>query len=522
MTKQMKKINISAALRSVAAVALAVFAVSCDDTKPNADGGKPDKIEIADIKDAKPGEAQSVTFKAAAVWTISSDKQWCTPDKSTGQAGDNTVSFTITDAEQVFDVNDVATISIFYGKESVGSFTIERAAKERVMVFEVEKLDENGDPVKDDDENIIWDKTDAMVFTQVAGSSSFRGKIRISANFDWELSTVPAWIDIASAMPNNSGDANAEPVIMWLNCITSQLETGAMSGDITFKDTDADKDVYTLKAEFAGTGDDFLYLEVEQAVTFDAEGKVVVKDAVEGADFLPATLYAAGGSEYGFITLIFDNGNFGGFDEQYNFVYIADWVHINPASVKSALNTTELRITVDEGISKGREAWVLLLPKAIYDEVKDTPEKLLNSDETEVLSEYLNYYVLNVKQTPKELLKFIDGYPEGMEWVYTPAANAWTPSEYALTIPPFSSEKTTVSFTVPGSKTERPELTAEIWDAPEWITLDTAVAQGDEDSDTYTFTISKNTGTEDRTVVCNLVEEGMSFVTIAITQQPAN
>lgn len=148
------------------------------------------------------------------------DKTWCTPDKTSGEMGENSVTFEIADA---FEAAETAKVTLTIGEDKdVVTFNITRSAKER--------------------EFNIADADGAAVTSLTFGDDAKTAELRVNANFWWQLDADddcnaqwPAWLSKPS--PRFEGKAG-EYVTVTLAVDEAQLPNfyDSKEGVIYFND----------------------------------------------------------------------------------------------------------------------------------------------------------------------------------------------------------------------------------------------------------------------------------------------
>ena len=178
----MKKFNLFAA--AVAVSVMGGAAVSCNKPETPSPEPQPQPVEknLPELQDVSvdPGKSEEITFYAYGAWTVEVDKTWCTPDKTSGEKGDNKVVFSVADA---FEAAETAKVTLTIGEDKdVVTFNITRSAKER--------------------EFAVTSSTDGSAVAElVFGEDAKSVEIKVKANFWWQLDAAddcnaqwPLWL----------------------------------------------------------------------------------------------------------------------------------------------------------------------------------------------------------------------------------------------------------------------------------------------------------------------------------------
>lgn len=235
----MKKFNLFAA--AVAVSVLGGAAVSCNKTETPA----PVEKNLPELKDVTvtPGSTETITFYAYGAWTVEVDKTWCTPDKTSGEKGDNTINFEVADA---FEAAETAKVTLTIGEDKdVVTFNITRSAKER--------------------EFAVTSSTDgSSVAELVFGEDVKSVEIKVKANFWWQLDAAddcnaqwPLWLSKPS--PRFEGKAG-DIVTVTLTVDEEQLPNfyDSKEGVIWFNDVENPDVKYSINVKHTFEKPEFL------------------------------------------------------------------------------------------------------------------------------------------------------------------------------------------------------------------------------------------------------------------------
>lgn len=231
----MKKFNLFAA--AVAVSVMGGAAVSCNKPETPSPEPQPQPVEknLPELQDVSvdPGKSEEITFYAYGAWTVEVDKTWCTPDKTSGEKGDNKVVFSVADA---FEAAETAKVTLTIGEDKdVVTFNITRNAKER--------------------EFSITGADDAAVTSITFGEDAKSVEIKVKANFWWQLDAAddcnaqwPLWLSKPS--PRFEGKAG-DIVTVTLTVDEEQLPNfyDSKEGVICFNDVENPDVKYSINVK---------------------------------------------------------------------------------------------------------------------------------------------------------------------------------------------------------------------------------------------------------------------------------
>ena len=231
----MKKFNLFAA--AVAVSVMGGAAVSCNKPETPSPEPQPQPVEknLPELQDVSvdPGKSKEITFYAYGAWTVEVDKIWCTPDKTSGEKGDNKVVFSVADA---FEAAETAKVTLTIGEDKdVVTFNITRNAKER--------------------EFSITGADDAAVTSITFGEDAKSVEIKVKANFWWQLDAAddcnaqwPLWLSKPS--PRFEGKAG-DIVTVTLTVDEEQLPNfyDSKEGMIWFNDVENPDVKYSINVK---------------------------------------------------------------------------------------------------------------------------------------------------------------------------------------------------------------------------------------------------------------------------------
>lgn len=361
-------------------------------------------------------ETKSLTFDAVADWTLTSSTTWCyfiTEETSaakaaegvkeyaiSGKAGKQTVTIGISEEGQEYDQATVASIIIrMNGQEAVLAEVTRNAAG---RTFKLYKKGE-GD---------AWIEVSAEEGIE-AGYDNFI-QYKAEANFRFAATNRPEWLSIEGG--SIVGAANQE-VLFGIKVVEGRPEYSKyeQNAPINFQDEEG-KSVFTYPVNYKGMDPEAMELSGPNPYNWvvSLDGKTFVQTSTSGAEGTSINLTYNNFVEYtvdvlkdDFVPVFveeYDNYGMTAFktnipNPELPDEPMVDWIHIT----KNGKN--KVRITVDPSDTK-RKGYVLILPKALYEQVAADPfcEKsdngLIGNDESTgeygILSKFQNFNMLMV------------------------------------------------------------------------------------------------------------------------------
>lgn len=361
-------------------------------------------------------ETKSLTFDAVADWTLTSSSTWCyfiteeTPAAKaaegvkeyaiSGKAGKQTVTIGISEEGQEYDQATVASIIIrMNGQEAVLAEVTRNAAG---RTFKLYKKGE-GD---------AWVEVSAEEGIE-AGYDNFI-QYKAEANFRFAATNRPEWLSIEGG--SIVGAANQE-VLFGIKVVEGRPEYSKyeQNAPINFQDEEG-KSVFTYPVNYKGMDPEAMELSGPNPYNWvvSLDGKTFVQTSTSGAEGTSINLTYNNFVEYtvdvlkdDFVPVFveeYDNYGMTAFktnipNPELPDEPMVDWIHIT----KNGKN--KVRITVDPSDTK-RKGYVLILPKALYEQVAADPfcEKsdngLIGNDESTgeygILSKFQNFNMLMV------------------------------------------------------------------------------------------------------------------------------
>lgn len=361
-------------------------------------------------------ETKSLTFDAVADWTLTSSTTWCyfiteeTPAAKaaegvkeyaiSGKAGKQTVTIGISEEGQEYDQATVASIIIRMNGQEAVLAEVTRNAAERTF-----KLYKKG-------EGDAWIEVSAEEGIE-AGYDNFI-QYKAEANFRFAATNRPEWLSIEGG--SIVGAANQE-VLFGIKVVEGRPEYSKyeQNAPINFQDEEG-KSVFTYPVNYKGMDPEAMELSGPNPYNWvvSLDGKTFVQTSTSGAEGTSINLTYNNFVEYtvdvlkdDFVPVFveeYDNYGMTAFktnipNPELPDEPMVDWIHIT----KNGKN--KVRITVDPSDTK-RKGYVLILPKALYEQVAADPfcEKsdngLIGNDESTgeygILSKFQNFNMLMV------------------------------------------------------------------------------------------------------------------------------
>ncbi|MEG2060285.1 MAG: hypothetical protein RRY33_00355 [Alistipes sp.] len=340
-------------ITALAAGVMLLGAVSCSDDKTETIYiTNPSFQDLA----VKPGDTGSITFTAPSIWTISNDSpEWLTLGASTGAAGAQKVTYTVTDTGQAFDQEDKAKITL---TNDAGTYTctITRSSKVRVMQF----FDQ-------------IDATQQISFITIAdnGFSEFKGRLIMKPNFDWKFKSCPDWLTprlIGSEDPEISGLADVDAT-MFFDIKADQITTTGKDGLVVFTDPSGKFEV-SIPIKFFGAEPMAVVVELTAETHFSNDGHVydLTWTKVTDQTTTPFSVQAVDG-----------NYKLMAFGKVYSFGQMTtdnSWIKWEEApAARATINKKNfnLSLTGEAPLSK-REGYFVVLPAQVYAQLMETPD----------------------------------------------------------------------------------------------------------------------------------------------------
>lgn len=333
-------------------------------------------------KEFSPNSQAELTFNASADWRLTSSASWCsfveqseTLQTIYGAAGAQTVTLSVSNVGTSFDKVDEATLTLTMASESKVIYKITRSSKE----YEIILLDAEGNAITE--ENPV-----VLAYGQ---NVSFT----VKGNFAWAVTEMPEWVTFNGAI-NGSSDVEVELVAGVTEGFTKSAKTGLFSIG-----SQADPSKYSFAVSYDGIPADKIEFSIpalqRERFEFSADGATYFysvhpdapKDVYEAP--LPVTVTARN-DEY---TVVYLKYSQWGFDLMPSY---EEWFAVADD------NQGSLSISVSENQGKERFGAIVVLPKAIAEEMKGDYSSLLDittdPDYWTIAPAYEDFVLLQVKQ----------------------------------------------------------------------------------------------------------------------------
>ncbi|MCD8034094.1 MAG: hypothetical protein LUF83_07325 [Alistipes sp.] len=412
----MKTLNgiINRAMTWSAVLALALVAGSCSDSDSDNDG--PGDVTFPELKTltVNAGSDAELTFTADADWVLSSNNSWCrfldgdfAESTISGKAGDQKISIRVTDADQNYERDDVAEITMKMGDKTQVIYKITRPRKgssgltvrdENGQVIDADHplLIKGGNitsPVETkvtldfDDANVrfgvLTDKSASWVTltAQTDGYGiTFKEENTDGKNPKYPISVEEGAVITFAAQKNGATLAEAAIPIYYEGLAENALEV-----DPSYMSVTVSEDGQTMTGEGGVSGSESTVYGSELISTVTTRN-----DAFEIVEFVPAVF-----DDMGSLVSDFDfsaNGNL-------------DWVTTQKIADESDVNLkNRVKLTVSE-LPEGaetRRAVVMLFPQVVYDEIKaDLAGNIIDAETNDIKSAYVTYTMANLTQEKK-------------------------------------------------------------------------------------------------------------------------
>lgn len=347
----MKKLGFRWVTALAASVILLASAACSDDKTETVYITNPALQDIS----AKPGDTGTIDFTATGNWTITTDSpEWLTLGSSTGAAGAQKVSYTVTDTNIAFDVEDKAKVTL---ATEGGEFscTITRAAKERTIAF----TDGEDQPAA----------AVVIAYDEGASSDPFHGKVEVLANFDWKIVSLPDWIT-ASASEGTAG----ESLTVWFNFAATVTTTGR-DGEIVFADESGSKFKQSLPVKFYGAEPSIITTTLPYSMKFTPEAFVYANAWDEAPSTEKEKEFSITAVDGGYKMVVLTQGYSAGTLAEMDLSneYSA-WITLHEIQTRAEFTTRNYRIGVQEnltgphgmGAAVARWAEIYLIPANLY------------------------------------------------------------------------------------------------------------------------------------------------------------
>lgn len=332
-----------------------------------------------------PGEEVELEFNSNMDWKLFSSAVWCKFSNSqlvmTGNAGAQKVVLSIGDDSWTTE-EAKADITLSMGGEEKVIASIIRGAK--------------GLEMKDASGNVYGSENPVSMEYNVNGIS---GSFSFTANFKWELSSCPEWLEVVEGLPVNA-EAN-QTVPLTLN-VKKMFWNVSGEGNLEFKVVGTEQNV-NVPVKYEGMPEGIVELEgIDNPWNWNIskDGKQYWKDGddfnggIEPTDF-PLTFNVIAKDNKYAIVRIEQDGKYMNVDSENGFLTVEN----------DGLGTVKIA-SVDENAGAERLAYVVVMPQNVYEEMKqEVSDKgdvydgiLLNDEGTDIHDDYGKYVAVAFKQ----------------------------------------------------------------------------------------------------------------------------
>lgn len=423
----MKTLNemIGWAMAWTAMLALALTTESCSDSGED-DGPSsvsfPEKTSVT----VNAGEEKTLTFSADANWTLTSSASWCrfvdgdfVETTISGGAGDQSVVIRVTDANQNYETDDVAEITMKMGDKTQVIYEVSRPRKGASALV---VKDENGKEISAENPLLVK-----------GGNITAPVETTVTLEFDdanaslGVLTTKSAsWVTVTSATEGYEISFNEENTDGKNPKYPIPVEEG---GVITFA---AQKDGKTLAETavpiyYEGYAEDALAMEPTfMGITVSVDGQSLTGEGgISGSETTDygselISTVTTRNDEFEIVEftspVLTDDGEMEGeFDFSANGDL--DWVTTTKIQGESGVeDRVKLTVSAMPEEMERRHATVMVFPKAVYDEIKDNLKaNIIDGETNDIQSRYTSYIMADLTQEikseePEEGVSFVGYY----------------------------------------------------------------------------------------------------------------
>ena len=373
------------------------------------------------------GQTLDIAFTANVDWKLTSSAAWCKfvngdflETTTSGKAGDQTLKVQISDESLNYETDDVAELSLTMGDKTQVIYKITRAKK----VFTDMQIT--------DDDNNVYDAEHPIVVKGGAPGSPQQLRITVTSEFEVGLisENIPAWIsleaesngvyDISFNENNSLGKSIKYPIGVEENfylpfAVNLGDQTITTNIPVCYEGMNADaisfSPVYNAMHNISKNG---------QTITVTNQGTSVEEQVYQGK--LSSTIVARN-DDYEVVMFV-QKGTYeeyAGMDPiftpdptQYE---LNNGTNLSWINVEKNVDEVTFSFAANPSTSDIRSALVFVLPRALYDSMKNNLMELVNDENA---SAYERYIILNVLQDYKVPTVSFEGYldmgGELMKW----------------------------------------------------------------------------------------------------------
>lgn len=351
------------------------------------------KIPVLADRTVNIGDNGNFEFDAFDSWTLTSSADWCELSAVSGEAGKQSVGYTITNAGAAFGQSDVAELVLTVGGET-SSFKMTRAALER----ELKVYDKDGKEVS----AIVLDSN---------GAESVHADVTVKANFPWDLEQTTGWpewlVKPGRLSPELDPETNLYTLSFTLEVALEQLNTRGTESELVFSDLNSATSTVKVPVRYFGVESGFFLADCElgREITVTKDGIVCDKDG-NPTDNNYVNLTIVGGEGLKFFPLHINSTD--KYGEENTFDVKAKWdIAVEEIVTRSTFDVKQYKLTFGKVpepfdyngyVCTYRRAYMALVSPDVYN-TWSYPEQYWNfvapgyflSDKTE--GEYKTYFI---------------------------------------------------------------------------------------------------------------------------------
>lgn len=224
------------------------------------------KIPVLADRTVNIGDNGNFEFDAFDSWTLTSSADWCELSAVSGEAGKQSVGYTITNAGAAFGQSDVAELVLTVGTET-SSFKFTRAA----LVRELKVYDKDG-------------KEMSAIVLDSNGAEVVHADVTVKANFPWDLEQTTGWpewlVKPGRLSPELDPETNLYTLSFTLEVALEQLNTRGTESELVFSDLNSATSTVKVPVRYFGVEPGFFLADCElgREITVTKDGFVCDKD----------------------------------------------------------------------------------------------------------------------------------------------------------------------------------------------------------------------------------------------------
>ncbi len=386
---------------------IALLATSCEDpvSQPEVDPVFPESV----TETIEQGGSCEIPLSANMDWelVLSGDLQYFTMTYNgepattiSGKEGEFTVTVAAVKDESDFEQRKVTLTMKMKDTEQVVA-EVHRNGSERIFNVYPVKMDEDG--FVSDSEGYVFEDANNNITLYFDGNM-FQTYIKVNANFDWALKTVPEWVEINEVEGKyvSSAKANVDGIIS-LRGVAGKYVLDGEDGKLEFIIDDNSENPVAVEQEVVLTQPAVRDIFVAPAslasqIKFNAAGQYYnpmngeyqerPMTAVDVTGIAGLQAYAIEVNAMGGLSVV------GSTDKK--VTPASEWVHfeLNDETPENVLKTYGFSITVDANpTSVARRAGLLLIPGAVAIKGEDDLFNDTSDDINPKYSEYMSWFI---------------------------------------------------------------------------------------------------------------------------------